>query len=225
MSATPLRRSPRLAAAAAKKAVALPDTLLKRREAIPVAPPGHRRSRRLEERRQNLSACWEGRRLAGQPPAPPAPPAYTYIAPPADSLEAAAARGAISWKVAAAAIGREAYRLYPVAWMAPDVADKEFYFRLVHLTGISMGRILLSGDSGRFRALTKTEALAWVRREHNKSHIHLMSGMIRSWMLAPSGKWRVCHWEEEHVEIAMRQHPVFMAVLEAAMGPPLKGGF
>lgn len=199
MSAT-LRRSPRLAA---KKAVALPDTLLKRREPIPVAPPGHRRSRRL----------------AGQSPAPPAPPAYTYTGPPADSLEAAAARGAISWKVAAAAIGREAYRLHPVAWMAPDVTDKELYSKLLHLTGNVMERILLSGDSGRFRALTKAEALAWVRREHDTSHLLILRGMIRSWMLAPSGKWRVRHWEEEHVEVAMRQHPAFMAVLEAAMVP------
>ena len=197
MSATPLRRSPRLAA---KKAVALPDTLLKRREPIPVAPPGHRRSRRL----------------AGQSPAPPEHARFV----PADSLEAAAARGAISWKVAAAAIGREAYRLHPVAWMAPDVTDKELYDRLLHLTGNVMEHILLSGDSGRFRALTKAEALAWVRREHDTSHLLIMRGMIRSWIHAQQRV--VCyarHWEEEHVEIAMRQHPGFMAVLEDAMGP------
>ena len=170
------------------------------------------------------------RRLAGLPPAyvytPPADAKRgvrtSQLAGKADTLEAAA-RGAISWKVAAAAIGREAYRLYPVGCMIPDVTDEVLYDRLMGMVAYVIHRIFLSGDSGRFRSLTNAEAVAWVRREHDKSHIWLMQEMISGWMAAPSGKWRVRNWEEEHVEIAMRTHSGFMAALEAAMGPPLKG--
>lgn len=145
------------------------------------------------------------RRLAGLSPAPPAPSTYTYIDPP-DAVS--------SSKVAAAAIGRQAYRLYPYEWMAPDVADKELYIKLLRLTGKSMERIFQTGDNGRLRCLTKEEMVAWVNRE---SHILILAGMVRGWMHAPSGKWRLRNWTEEQVEIAMRQNPRFMETLEGAM--------
>jgi hypothetical protein len=100
----------------------------------------------------------------------------------------------------------------------PDVTDEALYDRLMGMVAYVIHRIFLSGDSGRFRPLTNAEAVAWVRREHDKSHIWLMREMISGWMAAPIGNWRVRHWEEKHVEIAMRQHPRFMAALEAAMG-------
>ena len=154
------------------------------------------------------------RRLAGLPPVTAAPPVYTYMR---TAQMARADSAPISRNVAAAAIGREANRLYPVAWMTPDVTDKALYDRLLYLTCNVMDRIFKTGDNGRLRCLTSEEALAWVNREFDKSHILILTGMVRGWMHAPSGKWRLVNWTEEQVEIAMRQNPTFMATLEGPM--------
>ena len=163
------------------------------------------------------------RRLADLSPASPAPPAW--VASPSRLATASAptlrrsarlaglSPATSSVNVAAAAIGREAYRLYLVGSVVPDVADKELFDRLLYLTGNVVERIFLSGDSGRFQALTMTGALAWV----SKNKVLLTMDMIRSWVHVPLGKWRLRNWTEEQVEMAMRQHRLFMATLEVAM--------
>ena len=182
MSATTVRRSPRLAAS-------------------PHLAASHSQAPVLTNLRRS-------RRLAGLPPEPPA-----HTLPVSDTLEA----GSISWKATAERIGRVAYRLSP---SDSDVTDKDLFAKLLHMTGLVMDRILMTGDNGRFRSLTKAEVLAWMSREPDRSHIYLTVGMIRAWMHVPYfGQWHVPRWEEKHVEIAMRQHPRVMAALEAAMGP------
>jgi len=176
-----------------------------------------------------MSAVRRSRRLAGLPPAPaPAPPAWAYIgttpAPvtaPAPALRRSARLAApapapapSSKNVAAAAIGREAYRLYPDGCRVPDVADKELFDSLLHLTGVVMERIFLTADNGRYpRSLTKTEAIAWLRYER----VLLTMGMVRSWMHVPLGEWRLHTWTEEQVEIAMRQYAPLMTELAVTM--------
>ena len=189
MSATTVRRSSRLAGR-------------------PPSPPAYAYVYRAPDSTTATAPLRRSRRLAGLPPEPPA-----HTLPVPDTLEA----GAISWKATAERIGRVAYRLSP---SDSDVTDKDLFAKLLHLTGLVMDRILMTGDDGRFRSLTKAEVLAWMSREPDRSHIYLTAGMIRAWMHVPYfGQWHVPRWEEKHVEIAMRQHPLVMAALEAAMGP------
>ena len=177
-----------------------------------------------------MSAVRRSRRLAGLPPATAPAPAPALCrstrlairAPaPAPTLRRSARLAApapapapSSKNVAAAAIGREAYRLYPDGCRVPDVADKELFDHLLRLTGIVMERIFLTGDNGRYpRSLTKKEAIAWLRYER----VLLTMGMVRSWMHVPLGEWRLHTWTEEQVEIAMRQYAPFMTELAVTM--------
>jgi len=120
-----------------------------------------------------------------------------------------------SKNVAAAAIGLKAYCLYPDGYRVPDVADKELFDRLLHLTGIVIERIFLTADNGRYpRSLTKEEAIAWWLRYER---VLLTMGMVRSWMHVPLGEWRLHTWTEEQVEIAMRQYAPLMTELAVTM--------
>jgi hypothetical protein len=151
----------------------------------------------------------------GTIPAPaPAPVTAPTLRRSARLAAPAPAPAPSSKNVAAAAIGREAYRLYPDGCRVPDVADKELFDRLLHLTGFVMERIFLTADNGRYpRSLTKKEAIAWLRYER----VLLTMGMVRSWMHVPLGEWRLHTWTEEQVEIAMRQYAPFMTELAVTM--------
>jgi hypothetical protein len=144
------------------------------------------------------SAHRRSRRLAGLPPTPTASRTANVVS---------------SKKVSATAIGREAYRMYPVAECTPDVTDTKLFDCLLNLAGYVIHAIFKKGLDGR-RGLTKDEMYAWVHERHN---VMVLAGVIRSWMFAPSGIWRVRYWDEEHVEIALRQNPQLMELLEAAM--------
>lgn len=139
------------------------------------------------------------RRLAGKAPAPATLPAW-------------GARSDILHKrrknATAEEIGRKVNTLYP-GWSKigpmPHVIRE---FERLLTTAHAVIQRLLSGNNGSFRTLTKEEALEW---KYNPYNYCVLTGVICNWMAEYNRGdygWRAnprC-WDEEQVEIALRQH-------------------
>ena len=153
-------------------------------------------------------------RLAGATPVPATLPAW-------------GARADILLKrrkdAAAEEVGRKVNTLYP-RWPAGagcsptkfSLLDFEALLPKAHSV---IQRILTTGDNGRFRALWDYEARLW---KYNTNNIAALTSLILYW-IATHDRWKEgwvtepARWDEEQVEIALRQHAYLVSLIEAAM--------